>query len=129
MASLRNHIKIHDDTIDKLLWKITEEKEKNRCILCQSNEDHLARKSLIELDVQLEDDEGEIGIDSQLEGDEDRIGIDSQLGDDKDGIGINSQLGGNEGRIKNQLGDNEGGILGDNKEDILEMEEINNQVT
>ncbi|CAG8808916.1 12866_t:CDS:2, partial [Racocetra persica] len=66
-----------------------------------SNEDHLARESLMELDVQLEDDEGdedEIGIDSQLEGDEDKIGIDSQLGDNEDGI--DNQLEGDKGGIE-----------------------------
>ncbi|CAG8851286.1 31672_t:CDS:2, partial [Racocetra persica] len=86
---------------------ITKEKEKNRRILCQSNKDHLARESLMELDVQLEDDEGEIEIDSQFggdESDEDGIEIDSQLGDDEDGIGIDSQLEGDEGGIESQLG-------------------------
>ncbi|CAG8693187.1 4715_t:CDS:2, partial [Racocetra fulgida] len=88
---------------------------KNRHILCQLNEDHLARESLIELDVLLEDNKGEIGIDSQLK--------DNEIDSAKGGIGIDSQLG-----------DDEGGILEDNKgqleswtEDILKIEEINNQ--
>ncbi|CAG8762387.1 7436_t:CDS:2, partial [Racocetra fulgida] len=140
-ASLQNHIKIHDDTIDKLLWEIAKEKEKNRRILCQSNEDHFARESLMKLDVQLEDDEGEIGIDNQFGGDKGEIGIDNQLGGDENGIGIdriNSQLEGDEGGIESQLEGAKGGIeidsqLGDDEgqleswtEDILEMEEINN---
>ncbi|CAG8767951.1 2645_t:CDS:2, partial [Racocetra fulgida] len=83
---------------------ITKEKEKNRYILCQSNEDHLARENdedEIEIDSQLGGDEGEIGIDSQLEGDKGEIGIDR----------IDSQLEGDKDRIEND----EGEILRDNK--------------
>ena len=96
-ASLRNHIKVHNDTIEKLLWEIVKERK---------------RESLMEIENnQLGDDESGIKIDRQLEDNEDRIEIDSQLGDDESGIEIDRQLGDNEDEIDE---DNESRIRIDN---------------
>ena len=135
-ASLRNHMRIHNDIIEKLLQEIAKERESP----IEIENDQLE----IGICSQLEDDEGGMEIDSQLEDDEGRIEINSKLGDDDGEMGIG---GDNEGgtRIDNQLSeeDNYNCQIEDQQEnqlaeseiseisdisDISEMEESSDQV-
>ena len=110
-ASLRNHIKVHNDTIENILWIIAEERERE--ILMEKESSQLGNNNEIEIYSQLEDDDkNEIEIDRdkvKIEIDRDdevRIEIDR---DNEGGIEIDRD---NEGRIES--------ILGNEQEDYLE---------